>query len=244
MLLKTLMAGITPDPSFEGFATADDMVLAVDVSAGQDADPGDYAVVQAGAKSVTASLNPETKQSAYIRQGKSQLKTGNQRTIDFECDRYIGDEFQDFADAKKYAVGNDAIVNYVYICRLTGLGEKGQATLSLDTDGSGNAEDPLGFSGSLEKSGAAPVPFTWGAAGTTYQVNLNAMGGSIAAGHDVTSYTYGTAVTLPDSTYVTKSSNTFAGWYTDSAYTGDPVTEISATATGDKTFYAKWTPSE
>ena len=220
------------------------MVLAIDISAAQDADPGDYAVAQAGAKSVTASLNPQTRQSAYIRQGQSTTKTGNQRTIAFDCDRYVGDAFQDYADSVKYATGQAAVVNYVYFNRLTGKGEKGQATLSVETDGSGNAEDPLGFSGSLEKSGAAPEAYTWGAAGTTYQVNLNAMGGTITEGHDVTSYTSGTAVTLPDSTYVTKASSTFAGWYTNSAYTGDAVTAIPAAATGDKTFYAKWTPSE
>ena len=94
-----------------------------------------------GTKSVTASLNPETKESAYIRAGKSTVKTGNQRTISFECDRYLGDEFQDFANSIKYAIGQDAIVNYVYFNILTGKGEKGTATLSLDTDGSGNALD-------------------------------------------------------------------------------------------------------
>lgn len=162
MKLSALMAGKTPSATFEGFATADDMVLAVDCSASQDAQVGDYAVVQVGAKSVTASLNPETTTSAYIRAGKSDTKTGNQRTISFELDKYHGDEFQDYADSIKYATGQAAIVNYVYFSILTGKGEKGQATLVLDTDGSGNAEENLAISGSLNKSGAAPEAFTWG----------------------------------------------------------------------------------
>ena len=161
MKLSALMAGKTPSATFEGWATADDMVLAVDCSASQDAAVADYAVVQVGAKSVTASLNPETKTSAYIRAGKSDTKTGNQRTIAFELDKYHGDEFQDYADSIKYATGQAAVVNYVYFSILTGKGEKGQATLVLDTDGSGNAEEPLAISGSLNKSGAAPEAYTW-----------------------------------------------------------------------------------
>ena len=75
----------------------------------------------------------------------------------------------------------------------------------------------------------------------TYNVTLNANGGSIAEGHNVTSYTEGTAVTLPDGTYVTKSSYTFGGWYDNGALEGVAVTTIPATATGNKSYYAKWT---
>lgn len=35
---------------------------------------------------------------------------------------------------------------------------------------------------------------------------------------------------------------TFAGWYDNPAFAGDPVTEIPLGSTGDKTFYAKWIP--
>jgi uncharacterized repeat protein (TIGR02543 family) len=35
---------------------------------------------------------------------------------------------------------------------------------------------------------------------------------------------------------------TFEGWYTNSGFTGTAVTAIPAGTTGDKTFYAKWTP--
>lgn len=52
------------------------------------------------------------------------------------------------------------------------------------------------------------------------------------------SYTYGTGVTLVDGE---KSGYTFGGWYENSGCTGSAVTTISTTATGAKTFYAKWT---
>ena len=231
--------GIVPGASFEGWAMADDMVLAVDTSATQDAAVGDYAVVQVGTKSVTASLNPETKESAYIRAGKSTVKTGNQRTIAFELDRYHGDTFQDFADSLKYATGNAAVVNYVYFSRLTLSGEKGTATLSMDTDGSGNAEENSAVSGTLSKTGAKPEDYTWTPTSTTFAVYCDPVGGTIS--DNVTSYTYGTGVTLPVD--VTRSSYEFAGWYTNSAYSGEPVEAISAADSGDKMFFAKWTPS-
>jgi uncharacterized repeat protein (TIGR02543 family) len=75
----------------------------------------------------------------------------------------------------------------------------------------------------------------------TYTVTLDTLlGGTIAEGHNVTSYTCGTAVALPGAEYVTLTGYTFAGWYTDINYTGDPVTEISASDYGDKEFFAKW----
>ena len=53
------------------------------------------------------------------------------------------------------------------------------------------------------------------------------------------SYTYGTGIaTLTDGE---KTGYTFGGWYTNSTCTEGPVTSISSSATGAKTFYAKWT---
>lgn len=70
----------------------------------------------------------------------------------------------------------------------------------------------------------------------TYQVTLNTNGGTLS--DPVTSYTYGTAVSLPAPT---KTGYTFAGWYDNEGFSGDAVTEITAIDTGNKTFYAKWT---
>ncbi len=75
----------------------------------------------------------------------------------------------------------------------------------------------------------------------TYTVTLNANGGTINSG-DVTSYTYGVGAVLPTADNMSYTGHTFNGWYEDSSFSGSPVTAISATDTGDKTFYAKWVP--
>lgn len=70
-----------------------------------------------------------------------------------------------------------------------------------------------------------------------YTVTLNTNGGTINAGN-VTSYNYGTGATLP--TNVTRTGYTFGGWFNNSGLTGDAVTTISSSATGNKEFWAKW----
>ena len=52
--------------------------------------------------------------------------------------------------------------------------------------------------------------------------------------------TVGTTSTLPGGGDIIRKGYTFEGWYTDSGFSGVPVTEISSTDTGDKIFYAKW----
>ena len=74
----------------------------------------------------------------------------------------------------------------------------------------------------------------------TYIVKLETNGGKIADGKDVTNYTCGTGAALPGAGGITREGYTFEGWYEDSGFFGSPVTEISSTDTGDKTFYAKW----
>nr|DAZ85028.1 MAG TPA: hypothetical protein [Caudoviricetes sp.] len=164
MLLKDMFKGVKTDPDFKGFLTTDNMVAAVDISEEQNADVDDYAVVcYGGGTDRSSSLNPEKKTNSYYYKGKSTLKTGNQRTIDFTEDRYIGDEFQDYAlsHEQKYATGQAAIKNYVYFNTLTGEGEKGKGSLIISDDGSGAPEENLSISGSIEKSGDNPVKFTY-----------------------------------------------------------------------------------
>ena len=67
----------------------------------------------------------------------------------------------------------------------------------------------------------------------TYELN----GGTINRGN-VTEYIYGQGAALP--TDVTKTGYTFAGWYENKDFSGDSVTTISSTDTGNKMFYAKW----
>lgn len=163
MKLKEMFANVETDPAFEGYVTTDQMVLAVDISSDQSADVDDYAIAYMGCTDRSSSLNPKEKTNAYYYHGDSTTKTGNQRTIDFTEDRYIGDEFQDFAlsHEMKYAVGQKAIVNYVYFNTLTGEGEKGTGSLIISDDGSGAPEENLSVSGSIKKSGANPEKFVY-----------------------------------------------------------------------------------
>lgn len=48
----------------------------------------------------------------------------------------------------------------------------------------------------------------------------------------------GAALTAPA---FTNEGHSLDGWYADSSFSSSPITEISATETGNKTFYAKWT---
>ncbi|MGN0150288.1 MAG: InlB B-repeat-containing protein, partial [Clostridia bacterium] len=75
----------------------------------------------------------------------------------------------------------------------------------------------------------------------TYNVKLNVNGGTIN-GESIDSYTYGTAVSLP--TNITRADYTFIGWYDNPECTGEAVTEISATDTGNKIYYAGWTENK
>ena len=100
----------------------------------------------------------------------------------------------------------------------------------------------LGSDGKLYAPGAiVPAEVTkltvqWTA--PTYAVTLNTNGGTIADGKDVTGYTYGVGATLP--TDVTRTGYTFKGWYDNESLTGDPVTAIGNTETGNKEYWAKW----
>lgn len=89
-------------------------------------------------------------------------------------------------------------------------------------------------------SAAATYTAQFSSTPRTYTVTLNPNGGTINAGN-VAEYTYGTGATLP--TNVTKDGHEFGGWFDNSELTGDAVTSISNTATGNKEYWAKWTAS-
>ena len=78
----------------------------------------------------------------------------------------------------------------------------------------------------------------------TYTVTLNTNDGTIADGKDVTSYTYGVGATLPTADDMTYTEHTFKGWYDNEGLTGDPVTAIGDTETGNKEYWAKWTVNQ
>ena len=91
----------------------------------------------------------------------------------------------------------------------------------------------------------------------TYSVKLHLNGGNLADGvSDITAYTYGNSIELPDRSEIVRSGYMFSGWYadegfkdgpyteissTDSGNKDGPYTEISSTDSGNKEFYARWT---
>lgn len=165
MKLSELMSGRAPSAAFEGFVTNDDFVLAVDCSTDGSADVADYSVVQLGVAGLDAQLNPVTQDKQYIRAGQSTTKTGNQRSFAVSGDRYVGDDFQDFALSHKvkYGTGNEVIRPYVYFCILNGKGEQGKVSVIVNSDGSGDAGESSEIDIELKKAGNAPAEYTYSA---------------------------------------------------------------------------------
>lgn len=166
MKLAELMANANINPDFTGFVTNDDFVLAVDCGETPATDftkVSDFAVVQLGVAGLDSNLNPITQDKTYIRAGQSTAKTGNQRSFSVTGDRYVGDEFQDFALSHdiKYGTGQTVIRKYVYFNIVTGKGESGDCCIIINSDGSGEAGNSAEFDVELKKSGAAPAEFSY-----------------------------------------------------------------------------------
>lgn len=167
MKLSELMQGAAPNPNYEGWVTNDDWVFAIDLapSAETATEVADYAVVQMGIEGLDAQLNPITVDKTYIRAGQSTQRTGTQRSFKVSGDRYIGDAAQDyiFGHGIKYGTGNKVITNYVYFNILNGMGEKGQVSIIVNSDGSGNAGESSAIDVEFKKVGSVPVEFIFSA---------------------------------------------------------------------------------
>ena len=164
MTLKELMQGRAPDTAFEGYVTNDDFVLAVDCSEeGNGTDPTAYAVVQIGVTGLDSQMTPGTQEKQYIRAGQSTTKTGTQRSFAVSGDRYVGDTFQDFALSHKvkYGTGSTVIRDYVYFCVLNGKGEKGKASIIVNSDGAGDAGESAEIDIEIKKAGDQPAEYTY-----------------------------------------------------------------------------------
>lgn len=166
MKLSELMANATIDSTFEGVVTNDDWVLAVDCGETPAADfdsVQDFAVVQLGVAGLDSNLNPITQDKVYLRAGQSTTKTGNQRSFSISGDRYVGDEFQDFAlsHSIKYGTGQKVVRKYVYFNIISGTGEQGEASIIVNSDGSGEAGNSSEIDIELRKAGSAPTEFSW-----------------------------------------------------------------------------------
>ena len=149
------------------------------------------------------------------------------------------------------ASGSNVTAKYGGSAILTGAVVLGGKTLELTANGAGTDYysyfwSGLGTSGqdtntltisSLSGKVGATCTVTGRTTAPTYSVSFNTNGGAIDSG-SFTSYTYGIGVTLP--TQVSREKSVFKGWYTDLNFSGNPVTAIGPTESGDKTFYAKW----
>lgn len=163
MKLSELMAGVTPKADYEGWVTNDDYVFAINLTPDASKAEADYAVVQMGIEGLDAQLNPITTDKTYIRAGQSSLKTGTQRSFALSGDRYIGDEAQDFilSHKMKYGTGHAVITDYIYFNILNGKGEKGQVSMIVNSDGSGNAGESSTLDVEFKKVGNTPAEYTY-----------------------------------------------------------------------------------
>lgn len=163
MKLSELMAGVTPKADYEGWVTNDDYVFAINLTPDASTAEADYAVVQMGIEGLDAQLNPITTDKTYIRAGQSSLKTGTQRSFALSGDRYIGDEAQDFilSHKMKYGTGHAVITDYIYFNILNGKGEKGQVSMIVNSDGSGNAGESSTLDVEFKKVGNTPTEYSY-----------------------------------------------------------------------------------
>ena len=147
-------AGITPNPEYTGVETTDNFILGVQTAATGQETPDLYTVVQ----------EHVTEHSGAINASTVTTKTGAQRQITINGERFAGDDFQDFALSNKmlFATGQDAVVKYVYFSLRTGKGEQGEAVLIVNNDVSNAANNPAGFSAQLNAIGK-PAEYTYSA---------------------------------------------------------------------------------
>jgi hypothetical protein len=165
MKLSDLMNGKTPNPDFEGFSTADDMVLAIDFS-GAATNPADFIVAQDGITEQSGQLSAQTQDAQYLRTGQVTTKTGTSRSFALNGDRYNKDAFQDalLSHAIKYGTGQAVIKPYVYFNMLTGKGERGNISIAVEDDLSGAAGENASFSATLTST-IKPIEYTYAPAG-------------------------------------------------------------------------------
>lgn len=168
MKLSELMENYSPKADYEGWVTNDDYVFAIDLEPGGSGatDVSNYAVVEMGISGLDSQMNPTTQDKQYIRAGQNTMKTGTQRSFTVSGDRYVGDEAQDYclAHATKYGTGNKVVTDYVYFNVLTGKGEKGQCSIIVNSDGSGNAGESSAIDIEFKKQGKTPTEYTYAAA--------------------------------------------------------------------------------
>lgn len=162
MTVAELMQGITPTPALEGVAAADDFVFAIDFSSTATDDPDTYLVAQAGVTEASGAMSAQTQDSQYLRTGLVTTKTGNSKSFTINGDRYRADPFQEalFDHNIKWGTGSSVVKPYVYFDMLTGKGEKGKVSISVEGDVANSAGNNAGISATLNVQGV-PSEYTY-----------------------------------------------------------------------------------
>lgn len=165
MKVKELMQGYSPNAAYEGWVTNDDFVFAIDTNPHAETPTPyeDFEVVEMGIAGLDAQMNPITQDKQYIRSGQNTMKTGTQRTFAVTGDRYVGDPAQDYclAHRMKYGTGNTVVTRFVYFNILTGVGETGQCSIIINSDGSGNAGESSAVDIEFKQIGATPIEYVY-----------------------------------------------------------------------------------
>lgn len=176
MKVSELMKGYTVNPDYEGWVTNDDYVFAIDVEpeGSTVTTDGDYEVVEMGIAGLDSQMNPVTQDKQYIRSGQNTMKTGTQRSFAVTGDRYVGDPAQDYclSHKMKYGTGNSVVTNYLYFNILNGKGEKGKASIIVNSDGSGNAGESSAVDIEFKKIGSNPTEYMYSVGNTPEEVNV------------------------------------------------------------------------
>lgn len=162
MKVSEAMSGITPKPDFTGDVMADDMILAVDLGETAAESENDYIVVDDGITNQSGALEATTSDKNYLRRGKVTTKTGTSRTFTIEGDRIAGDAFQDavLEHKIKFGKGSTVVKDYVYFNSITGKGEKGKVSISIENDLAGEPSSNATFTATLSSRGE-PTEYTY-----------------------------------------------------------------------------------
>jgi hypothetical protein len=185
MKLQELMENHSPDAGYEGWVTNDDYVFAIDIAPNQQTTTADadFVVVEMGIAGLDASLNPITQDKQYIRSGQSTTKTGTQRSFSVSGDRYVGDPAQDYclSHTVKLGTGNAVVTTYIYFNILNGKGEKGECSIIVNSDGSGNAGESSAVDIEFRKIGANPVEYTYAGTNGTQSASAGIQAAGVEA---------------------------------------------------------------
>lgn len=162
MTVAEVMAEIEVNPNFVGQGMTDDFVLAINTGEA-GADVSTFSVCQDHITGVDPSVNGEMKEQTYIRTGRSSSKVSSQRSFSITGHRYFGDAFQDFCFSHKvkFGVGQACVAEYVFFNKYNGMGERGKVTISVNSDGGGNAGENATISIEMSATSEAPKEFDY-----------------------------------------------------------------------------------